>query len=261
MVCVCAWARSPLYYDALNAVMEGRDLWAELGVDPDSEVPVVKRAYRDLALKLHPDKIRDASKRDAAAKRYARVSEAYRILTDEEARAEYVELRERGVQRVPFADRYYHRHTHKHGIPPHNPLKVFLALVLILSALKFGGQYLTYHYYRRMALSHPRYKAWAAAQGDTTGERLKIVNLKPPSWDSVFAVQIVMLPWYIYRLVRYIVLHLILRRPVDQIEELRKRYDLSDDEVAKMRVAFEARAKAEEEAKAAGRPLVHRRHR
>lgn len=253
-----AWARSNLYYDALNAVMDGRDLYGELGVDPDSEISVVKRAYRDLALKLHPDKIRDPSKREDAAKRYAKVSEAYRILTDPEARAEYTELRERGgVQRVPFADRYYHRHTHRAGIPPHNPLKVFLALVLILSALKFGGQYLTYHYYRRMALSSHRYKVWAAAQGDPSGERLKLVGVKPPSWDSIFAVQLLLLPWYIYRLLRYIVLHIILRRPIDRIEYLKNRFDLSEEEVARLRAAYAAQADARS---GGGHSHLHRRH-
>lgn len=258
-----AAARSSLYYDALNAVMEGRDLYAELGLDPDSEVALVKRAYRDLAVKHHPDKVKDARKRAEAGRKYARITEAYRILSDEEARAEYHELRITGANRVSYTDRYYHRHTHKYGIPPHNPFKVFVALVLILSALKFGGQYLTYKYYLRMAMAHPRYKQWAKAQGDTTGERLKLVGVKPPSWDSIFAVQILLLPYYLYRFLRWLVLHVILRRPYDQVEMIAKYYDLTEEEIAKLRAqlkAHEERQKREQEEGGAGGASEARGH-
>lgn len=239
--------------------MEGRDLYAELGVEPSTELPAIKRAYRDLAIKLHPDKIRDPSKKEAASQRYAKVTEAYRILTDGEAHAEYIEIRERGIRRVAFADRYYYRHTHKYGIPPHNPFKVFVALVLILSALKYGAQYVTFTYYRRAALCHPRYKAWAAAQGDTTGERLKLVGIKAPTWESILAVQIVLLPWYMYRFFRWLVLHVILRRPVDRVQWYAEKFDLSEAEVASLRARV---AEQEARAKEAGdQAQAHRRRR
>lgn len=229
--------------------MEGRDLWKELGVDPGSDNQVIKRAYRELAIKYHPDKVRgDASKREAAAAKYARVTEAYRILTDNDALAEYKELSERGTQQVPFSDRYYHRHAHKYGIPPHDPLKVFIALVLIISALKYAGQYATWIYYRNMALSHPRYKAWAKAQGDVTGERLQLVGgVKPPTLDSIFAVQVLLSPYHFYRFARWLLLRVILRKPLtleEKIEYLSARYALTPDEIAQMRAAY---AKSEKE--------------
>lgn len=258
LITACA-SRSAFFYDALNAVLERRDLYGELGLDPDSDTTLLKRAYRDMALKLHPDKVKDPSKKAEAGRKYARLTEAYRILTDDEARAEYLELRNSGAQRASYADRYYHRHTHKYGIPPHNPFKVFLALVLILSAMKYGGQHLTYQYYLRAALSNPRYKAWAKAQGDTGGERLKLVGVKPPSWDSIFAVQILMLPYHVFRLLRWLYVRFILRKPFDQVEYLAQRFDLSEEEVAQVRARFEAQKKQAEES--GGAAHVHKRRR
>lgn len=57
-----------------------------LGVEQDASNDEIKRAYRRLALKYHPDKNADD---DAAAKKFRQISEAYEVLSDAEKRAAY----------------------------------------------------------------------------------------------------------------------------------------------------------------------------
>lgn len=63
----------------------GRDLYADLGVDADATPEQVRRAYRGLARRLHPD-LNPAP--DASA-RFTRVAAAYAVLVDPARRAAY----------------------------------------------------------------------------------------------------------------------------------------------------------------------------
>lgn len=69
--------------------MDDRDFYAVLGVKPDASAEQIKKAFRALARKYHPDVSKEA---DAAAK-MAAVNEAYNILSDKERRAEYDAVR------------------------------------------------------------------------------------------------------------------------------------------------------------------------
>ncbi|MEX2458315.1 MAG: molecular chaperone DnaJ [Actinomycetota bacterium] len=67
------------------------DYYAALGVAKNASQADVKKAYRKLAQKLHPD----ANPGDAAAEeRFKEVSQAYDVLGDEKKRAEYDRVRE-----------------------------------------------------------------------------------------------------------------------------------------------------------------------
>ena len=66
------------------------DYYSILGVAPDASKEEIKKAYRRLALKHHPDK----DKSPGAHERFIQINEAYLILSDDEARARYdAELR------------------------------------------------------------------------------------------------------------------------------------------------------------------------
>lgn len=71
--------------------MEFKDYYATLGVDRSAEPEEIKRAYRKLARKYHPDVSKEA---DAEA-RFKEVSEAYEALSDPEKRAAYDEVGQR----------------------------------------------------------------------------------------------------------------------------------------------------------------------
>ncbi|HVZ70992.1 MAG TPA: DnaJ domain-containing protein [Polyangia bacterium] len=60
------------------------DLYAVLGVERTAAAGEIRRAYRRLALRLHPDRAGVAS-----TERFLRVAEAYRVLSDAAARASY----------------------------------------------------------------------------------------------------------------------------------------------------------------------------
>ncbi len=65
---------------------ERRDYYSVLGVRRDVDQATLKRAYRELALKYHPDQNPDNP--DAEAQ-FKEVSEAYTVLSDPEKRARY----------------------------------------------------------------------------------------------------------------------------------------------------------------------------
>ena len=68
--------------------MEFRDYYEVLGVARDATQPDIKRAYRKLASKYHPDVSKEA---DSEAK-FKEVGEAYEVLKDTEKRAAYDQL-------------------------------------------------------------------------------------------------------------------------------------------------------------------------
>src|SRR5258707_368088 len=67
-----------------------KDFYAALGVAKDADAAAIKKAYRKLAVKLHPDK----NTGDAPAEaKFQEVSEAYDVLSDADKRREYDEAR------------------------------------------------------------------------------------------------------------------------------------------------------------------------
>ncbi len=68
------------------------DYYKVLGVDEKADAGEIKKAYRKLARKYHPD----VSKEPDAENQFKKVSEAYEVLRDETRRAEYDQLRRFG---------------------------------------------------------------------------------------------------------------------------------------------------------------------
>lgn len=72
--------------------MEFKDYYKILGVPEDADLKEIKKAYRKLALKFHPDMNAEAG----AEEKFKEVAEAYEVIKDENRRAEYDELRKYG---------------------------------------------------------------------------------------------------------------------------------------------------------------------
>ncbi|MDT8451055.1 MAG: DnaJ C-terminal domain-containing protein [Wenzhouxiangellaceae bacterium] len=72
--------------------MEFKDYYKTMGVEPDAGADEIKRAYRKLARKYHPDV---SSEPDAEAK-FKDIGEAYEVLKDPAKRKEYDQLRKSG---------------------------------------------------------------------------------------------------------------------------------------------------------------------
>jgi molecular chaperone DnaJ len=81
-----------------------KDYYKTLGVSKTAKTADIKKAYRELARKYHPD----ANKGDAGAEeRFKEITEAYNVLSDEKQRKEYDEARSMfgGGFRVPTGAR------------------------------------------------------------------------------------------------------------------------------------------------------------
>ena len=71
--------------------MEFQDYYAVLDVARDATADDIKKAYRKLALKWHPDRHPEAGRAEAEA-RFKQIAEAYEVLSDAEKRGRYDRL-------------------------------------------------------------------------------------------------------------------------------------------------------------------------
>jgi molecular chaperone DnaJ len=72
---------------------EKRDYYEVLGVSKDSSEDAVKKAYRKLAMKYHPDR----NKEPDAEEKFKEISEAYGVLSDDEKRQKYDQFGHAGI--------------------------------------------------------------------------------------------------------------------------------------------------------------------
>ncbi len=70
-----------------------RDYYDVLGVDKNASKSEIKKAYRNLAKKYHPD----VSDEDNAQEKFKEISEAYDVLSDEDKRARYDKYGHAGI--------------------------------------------------------------------------------------------------------------------------------------------------------------------
>ncbi|HDN50712.1 MAG TPA: molecular chaperone DnaJ [Thermoplasmatales archaeon] len=70
-----------------------RDYYEVLGVSRDASKAEIKKAYRRLALKYHPDKSSDPD----AEEKFKEISEAYAVLSDDEKRRQYDRFGHAGI--------------------------------------------------------------------------------------------------------------------------------------------------------------------
>jgi len=74
----------------------GRDFYAILGVPRNATAEDLKKAYKKLAIKYHPD--RNPNNVEEATAKFKEINEAYDVLSDERKRQIYDQLGEEGLQ-------------------------------------------------------------------------------------------------------------------------------------------------------------------
>ncbi len=72
----------------------GKDYYKTLGIPKGSNEEEIKKAYRRMALRFHPDKNKDAN----AEEKFKEIAEAYEVLSDPKKRVVYDQLGEEGEE-------------------------------------------------------------------------------------------------------------------------------------------------------------------
>ena len=81
-----------------------RDYYEILGVKKNASLDEIKKAYRELALRHHPDRVPHEQKKEAEEK-FKEISEAYAVLSDSQKRALYDQYGHAGIdQRYAYED-------------------------------------------------------------------------------------------------------------------------------------------------------------
>jgi len=73
-----------------------RDYYEILGIDRSASSEEIKKAYRDLALQTHPDRVAPDKKKEAE-ERFKEISEAYAVLSDSEKKTTYDQFGHAGI--------------------------------------------------------------------------------------------------------------------------------------------------------------------
>ncbi|MCA9298273.1 MAG: DnaJ domain-containing protein, partial [Phycisphaerales bacterium] len=99
-----------------------RDYYEVLGVGRDASPDDIKRAYRRLAMKYHPDRNPDDAE---AESRFKEAAEAYEVLSDEKKRRVY--------------DQYGHDGLRGHGAASHDFSRMDVSDIFSMFEDIFGG--------------------------------------------------------------------------------------------------------------------------
>ena len=81
----------------MTKLAEKRDYYEVLGVDKTADEKEIKKAYRKLARKYHPDVVEE-DKKEEATEKFKEISEAYAVLSDEEKRQRYDQFGHAGME-------------------------------------------------------------------------------------------------------------------------------------------------------------------
>ena len=79
-------------------VAMGRDFYKILGVERSATAEDIKKAYKKLAMKYHPDKAKDETTKAKNEEKFKEVAEAYATLSDKEKKALYDKYGEEGLK-------------------------------------------------------------------------------------------------------------------------------------------------------------------
>lgn len=84
--CAYYWSNNPIFRDEIIKFVFVKDYYYFLGISQDASPDDIKKAYRKLSLKYHPDKNNND---EFFAHRFREIQEAYEMLTDHDRRKLY----------------------------------------------------------------------------------------------------------------------------------------------------------------------------
>jgi curved DNA-binding protein CbpA len=69
-----------------------------LGISQNDTAEDIKKAYLRLAQKFHPDRFQDPDEKQKAHEQFSKITESYRVLSDDQLKAEYDRSLEKGIK-------------------------------------------------------------------------------------------------------------------------------------------------------------------
>ena len=87
------------FLEELNSLFGVQGLYEIIGVEKDASEAEIKKAYRRLSLKVHPDRV-GSDQKDLATQKFQAISKVYSILSNKDLRAVYDESGEVGEEMV-----------------------------------------------------------------------------------------------------------------------------------------------------------------
>jgi|688.fasta_scaffold481714_1 curved DNA-binding protein CbpA len=108
--------------------MEYKDYYSILGLTKTASQEEVKKAYRSLAIKWHPDKNKDPS----ALEKFRDISESYQILSDKQKRDEYDNMIEQKKNNNSYQ---YYQHPRVFNFNHRDPFEIFNEMFTFINGL------------------------------------------------------------------------------------------------------------------------------
>jgi len=262
---LCQWVaaqdRRDQYYQMINDISAGKNYYHILGVEEDATAEEIKKRYRTLAIRFHPDK----NKTKGAEQMYIDLSTAQEILLDPTTRRQYDQLINEGI---PWRENYYGKYAYNMGAPDHDIRYVLMWLIIFITISKHGYQYQHYNNVleqcKKTSMYKMRYNQHKLLQEQKKGPHeefhFEVVGCAPPKWEDLFVLQLIRAPYdiglFLFNFFRYAVVYRVLGREIpeeDMEGDWRKRAgmeEVSDEEWEKYkRKAVESQEKRMHSAK------------
>jgi curved DNA-binding protein CbpA len=126
-----------------------------LQVSANATPDEIKRSYLKLAQKYHPDRFTDPEEKQKAHEKFSRITESYRILSDENLRREYDQSLRKGTSREDEAKETQAKNAFKRAIAFMKQNDPWRAVNLLRIACRYNAQP-TYLSYLGLALVYTR---------------------------------------------------------------------------------------------------------
>lgn len=110
--------------------METKDYYKILEVNENASKEDIKKSYRNLAIKWHPDKNKDPD----ALQKFKDISEAYQVLYDKDKRNEYDNIRNYKQSNANYSTAYAN-HSFDFVFPVKDPFEIFNEVFSIISGI------------------------------------------------------------------------------------------------------------------------------